>query len=143
MQLLCDQAQQFCVGFGILSILEIGLDDYQSAYLGGSEVASHDWNCSPVRFRLHAFHRLSKWLLNHEIDIEACVILTCADILRVLRVLQLPNRDGPSSQTRSLVQFLASRKFAAADVIATISDNIEDNDFMRRMLVVEEKTCMT
>jgi hypothetical protein len=43
----------------------------------------------------------------------------------VLRVLQLPNRDGLSSQTRLLVQFLASRKFAAADVIATINDNIK------------------
>jgi hypothetical protein len=73
---------------------------------------------------LHAFGQLNKLLLNHDIDTEPCTVLTSADISRVLRVLQLPNRDGLSSQTRLLVQFLASRKFAAADVIATISDNI-------------------
>lgn len=127
MQLLCDQTQQFCVRFGILSILKIGLDDYESTYLGGSEVASHDWDwkCSPVGLCLHAFGQLNKLLLNHDIDTELCTVLTSADISRVLRVLQLPNWDGLSSQTRLLVQFLASRKFAAADVIATISDNIK------------------
>ena len=119
---MCDQSQQFCVRFWILSILEIGFDDYESAYLGGSEVASHDWKCSPVGLCLHAFHRLNELLLNHGIDTEICTVLTSADISRVLRVLQLPNRDGPLSETRWLVQFLASRNFAAADVIAIISD---------------------
>ena len=125
MQLLYDQAQQICVRFGILSILEIGLDDYQSAYLGGSEVASHDWKCSPVGLCLHAFNQLNKVLLNHDIDTEPCTVLTFTDNSRVLRVLQLPDRDGLLSQTRLLVQFLASRKFAAADVIAIINDNIK------------------
>ena len=92
--MLCDQAQHFCVRFGILSVQYIGLDDYKSAYLGWSEVASHGVKCSPVGLYLHAFDRASDSPLNHDRDTEVGALLTTTDISHVLRVLQLPNRDG-------------------------------------------------
>jgi hypothetical protein len=56
-------ASQWDVGGS--SVLKVGLNDYKSADLGGSEVASHGWRFSPVGLCLHAIYQASRPCLYH------------------------------------------------------------------------------